>query len=805
VQVEDTHAHAPYSKCYKRQETEDAYEQLQVRPDKLPSTSRQTVMNRALSAWSQVDHTSCSHGFVANGITNALDGSEDVELSEDVLSFWHELKMSEVREAMRAEVAEAVHGGLSNFEDYHRILEAYPTHAAMLEGQEAFGVEIGEQGDLASDAGSATDHEVTLENEEDMRGDVDFRDMDCGRHNTTASSHAHQSATVALLRLQDDGTSEVVAAAAPTSADAESGKDHEHVPSAAFSIIDRGVSLALSHVKCPIEDEDEPTRQARTSLQSETQQKYDATHAALEAAKTVGGDKQLVDTLQQRLKSLSRQFRACGDRGRLRIRVLRMHQKTRAKKLRAESVAQENHTKELRLEVKLREAEAVKAREKGREAAAVARKEAEEAKIRAKQEACRIAEQNEAQSHIRSKFAAKLCGEHRAYMGALSQGPERTARATRLAVAGAARREGLKVLPVPDFWPTTTAGFMKVKVPSARGGAFHEVMWASPDFAWMLFGGVQPKTGDPTHVLYKLIGNLMPRYFDLLGSRYGIEGLLAQSHRVLDVAFMMASWRYTKIVGLEFYRCGLHVWPPVPGWEESSLCAEKSEPLVVPMVPRRVAASSHGRTSTASRTARKAPRRKPRSPAVEVAGDGKAAAMWEIAADGGKVHTEAGCRHVLRKHGYIVQPSSAHGANQCLIDSVILALSHAGIAEADISISSRAAICSRVREHLVKFHGASHDGYLAHDEQVQAVFEYLRSHELALWRAGVHPERIECTVTVFDRFSCRVELAPTDPVFIPAPIAEASSHEVQHVQLALYACTSLNGLGYHYEWIHGAP
>ena len=177
VQVEDTHAHAPYSKYYKRRETEDAYEQLQIRPDKLPSTSRQTVMDRALLAWSQVDHTSRSRRFVVNGIAYALDGSEDAELSEDVVGFWDELKMSEVREGVRVEVEEAVRDGLLHFEDSHRILEPYPTHAAMLEGQEAFGVHIDEQGDLASDAGSATDQEVTLEDEDDMDGDVDLRGM----------------------------------------------------------------------------------------------------------------------------------------------------------------------------------------------------------------------------------------------------------------------------------------------------------------------------------------------------------------------------------------------------------------------------------------------------------------------------------------------------------------------------------------------------------------------------------------------------------------------------------------------------
>ena len=60
VQVEDTRAHAAYSAVYKREETEDAYEQLKLRPYKLPSTSRQTVMDRAARAWSQVDHVAAS-------------------------------------------------------------------------------------------------------------------------------------------------------------------------------------------------------------------------------------------------------------------------------------------------------------------------------------------------------------------------------------------------------------------------------------------------------------------------------------------------------------------------------------------------------------------------------------------------------------------------------------------------------------------------------------------------------------------------------------------------------------------------
>jgi hypothetical protein len=81
VQVEDTHAHGPMTKIYKKQESLEAYEQLTLRPDKLPSTTRQTVLDRALGSWRAVDHAACSRGFVSNGIANKLDGSEDETLT----------------------------------------------------------------------------------------------------------------------------------------------------------------------------------------------------------------------------------------------------------------------------------------------------------------------------------------------------------------------------------------------------------------------------------------------------------------------------------------------------------------------------------------------------------------------------------------------------------------------------------------------------------------------------------------------------------------------------------------------------
>ena len=237
-------------------------------------------------------------------------------------------------------------------------------------------------------------------------------------------------------------------------------------------------ALALSHGGGIPEIEEKATKHARTTLEAEIQKKYDATHAALEAAQKVGGDDRLEDTLQQRLKSIARQFRAVGCRGRLRVRAQRLKQRALAKKLRAESIAEEKRAKELKLEVKLREAEAKQARERGREAAAAARKEAEDAKLRRKEEAQRVLEAREAESRMRLKIAAKLCGETQAYLGASSQGKDRIKRAARLAIAAASRKEGLKAWSVPDFWPPSTAGLMKVTVPGKKSsGALHNVMW----------------------------------------------------------------------------------------------------------------------------------------------------------------------------------------------------------------------------------------------------------------------------------------------------------------------------------------
>ena len=324
------------------------------------------------------------------------------------------------------------------------------------------------------------------------------------------------------------------------------------------------------------EVEGEDTKLARKSLQSEAQRKYDATAAALQAARTVGGDDQLVETLQQRLRTVARQLRASGDKGRVRLRALRQHHQAQVKKLRADSQAQETRERELKLEVKKLASEATVAREKGKEVAAAARKATEAAKLRVKEQARLDAVAQEAQERLRLRFVGKLCGELNAYLQGDTENRGRIVRAENLAVAAAGKREGEKHWSVPVFWPPSCVGLEKVTVPMSLGlRAKREVLWASPAFAWALFGKTRALTDDPKRALRKLMERLMPQYFTVLGSRYGVEGLLAEANRVLDLAFMAANWRYTKIIGVEAYRSGLHKWPPIHAWEEQSMRVER--------------------------------------------------------------------------------------------------------------------------------------------------------------------------------------------------------------------------------------
>ena len=136
VQTNDTHCHGPYSAIYKRMETEENNEQLDEGVG-LPAVDRQTVLDRAVGAWKQVAHDRVSHGFIGNGISNDLNGTEDNQLTKEAAELWQRLDMQSERLRLSAEVLELVESGaVQSWKDYKKVLVAYDWHAPMKEGEE---------------------------------------------------------------------------------------------------------------------------------------------------------------------------------------------------------------------------------------------------------------------------------------------------------------------------------------------------------------------------------------------------------------------------------------------------------------------------------------------------------------------------------------------------------------------------------------------------------------------------------------------------------------------------------------------
>jgi hypothetical protein len=128
-----------------------------------------------------------------------------------------------------------------------------------------------------------------------------------------------------------------------------------------------------------------------------------------------------------------------------------------------------------------------------------------------------------------------------------------------------------------------------------------EVLYASPEFCWALFGkGAYGKEGkwalenEPRFAFRRLVEKLMPGYFDVLSCRYGVDNLLAECHHILDLAFVAANWRYTMIVNKKYYRCGLAVWHPADSkWNMESTITSGGQPAAaIADAPATTSASS---------------------------------------------------------------------------------------------------------------------------------------------------------------------------------------------------------------------
>ena len=147
-----------------------------------------------------------------------------------------------------------------------------------------------------------------------------------------------------------------------------------------------------------------------------------------------------------------------------------------------------------------------------------------------------------------------------------------------------------------------------------------------------------------------------------------------------------------------------------------------------------------------------------------------------------------------------VQPSSSHGRNDCLTDSILLAMEDQGLI-GPLSIDRRVQLCTAVRCHLLRDCGLSPHScpFLSHDKHFAAICQVLRESLLPLWLAEQCPSQTSLTCIVYDRFNRQMvedatggytELVETNPVQSAAPGAESLSAVV-----TLYCNMHDNGEG----------
>ena len=72
VQVPDTHNHDEQARLYKLAEQRDMARQRELRPSKVPSSTKQDVVTRGHDVWRQLDHSRSVSGHKADGITSRL-------------------------------------------------------------------------------------------------------------------------------------------------------------------------------------------------------------------------------------------------------------------------------------------------------------------------------------------------------------------------------------------------------------------------------------------------------------------------------------------------------------------------------------------------------------------------------------------------------------------------------------------------------------------------------------------------------------------------------------------------------------
>ena len=124
AQVNDTDLHAEFFRIYIDRE-QIAFTDMQLYDRACFSRTLQQVLDDACAAWRSCSHTKRVKGHKTNGLSNALDGTEDDQISTscEAGKLWKSLNMHEERRLALLEVDSMIAAGaIKTFEEWQKVV-----------------------------------------------------------------------------------------------------------------------------------------------------------------------------------------------------------------------------------------------------------------------------------------------------------------------------------------------------------------------------------------------------------------------------------------------------------------------------------------------------------------------------------------------------------------------------------------------------------------------------------------------------------------------------------------------------------
>ena len=461
---------------------------------------------------------------MAYAITHASDGSKDAVIRSDLLSVCHQLNMPTLGTHTEAEIEEAVQANrLVSWEQYSELLEPCDDHPPIEFGWE--------------------DADRELDDDDDNGGDDGDEPDDGG---TPAAARGEEIAVA----------DEVAIAASANSSEGPGGERTATTPDV----------LACSKATDALTLEEE--REARKELSEQSDGKrLQALSDAAALLKQCGEDG-AAQTLQERMARLVKHGKTVSNPARLYLRARGIARRGEDAAARAAAAERDRVLKELDSRLKLAKADVELQETAAGVDKAKAKETVKQLELEKQKEKDRVQQNKEFTEMLRHHYVALVAQRCKDYIGHPKQGQERKNKLLHAIAAYRANKNKYKIAEAPKPWTSNRFGLLMATPPMAFHGVKlcdEDKQYASASLARQLYQARVPceaTTAESVHSrLDKLLEACMPGYGDAFLGQHCALQLLPKHNNTVDEAMFDAVWRYSGIVGVERFPCGVHCWP----------------------------------------------------------------------------------------------------------------------------------------------------------------------------------------------------------------------------------------------------